>query len=106
MWRSPKGDGYRALHLINRNRGRLIEIQLRTPRQDLWANFVERLSRTVIPGLKFGEGPQVLHDYLLDTAEIMADGDQGLVTDAVTLDRMKNRAIELVNLLFGEADEP
>src|ERR1700686_2737114 len=26
----PKTDGYRALHLINRNRGRLIEVQLRT----------------------------------------------------------------------------
>lgn len=102
----PKEDGYRALHLINRNRGRLIEIQLRTPNQDLWANFVERLSRTVIPGLKFGEGPEYLHDYLLDTAEIMADGDLGRATQAATLDRMKDRAIGLVNLLFEEADEP
>jgi putative GTP pyrophosphokinase len=64
----PKPDGYRALHLINRHRGRLIEVQLRTPLQDEWANLVEFLSRTVAGGLKFGEGPPELRRLLADLA--------------------------------------
>ena len=54
----PKQDGYRALHLINRNRGRLIEVQLRTANQDMWANDVERASRMLAPDLKYGGGPE------------------------------------------------
>lgn len=37
----PKDSGYRAVHLIVRRKGRLIEVQLRTPLQDAWANQVE-----------------------------------------------------------------
>lgn len=53
----PKDDGYRALHLINRHRGRLREVQLRTDYQDRWANAVEATARDFAPGLKFGGGP-------------------------------------------------
>jgi putative GTP pyrophosphokinase len=56
----PKADGYRALHLINRHRGRLIEVQIRTPLQDEWANLIEVFSRSVAPGLKFDQGPPEL----------------------------------------------
>jgi ppGpp synthetase/RelA/SpoT-type nucleotidyltranferase len=95
----PKKDGYRAIHLIGRNRGRLIEIQLRTPNQDTWANLVETLSRTAFPGLKFGRGPAPLNDFLLDNARIFAQEDLGLASSEETLERVKGRAIELVNLL-------
>jgi putative GTP pyrophosphokinase len=100
----PKEDGYRALHLISRNRGRLIEIQLRTPHQDAWANFVETLSRTAIPGLKFGQGPPELKRYLLEHAEINAEEDAGMISSDVALERIKERAIKLINLLLD--DEP
>lgn len=73
----PKADGYRALHLINRHRGRLIEIQLRTPRQDDWANLVEAFSRTVAPGLKFGGGPEFVREYFAKVAENLAAEDRG-----------------------------
>lgn len=102
----PKDDGYRALHLVNRNRGRLIEIQLRTEHQDLWANNVEKLSRQAIPGLKFGEGPLAVREYLSDTAKILSEEDQGLAPSSLTLDRMKARAIEAIKLPFGDPDEP
>ncbi len=68
----PKADGYRALHLINRHRGRLIEVQLRTPRQDDWANTVEAFSRTFAPGLKFGAGPDFVREYFASMAEFFA----------------------------------
>lgn len=95
----PKADGYRALHLISRNRGRLIEIQLRTPNQDTWANFVETLSRTAMPGLKFGHGPSSVKQYLLQSAEIHAEEDRGQISSEVALEKIKERAVDLVNLL-------
>jgi ppGpp synthetase/RelA/SpoT-type nucleotidyltranferase len=73
----PKADGYRALHLINRHRGRLIEVQLRTPLQDHWANTVEAFSRTFAPGLKFGAGPDFIREYFAIMAKHFAAGDQG-----------------------------
>lgn len=75
--RKPKPDGYRALHLINRHRGRLIEIQLRTPLQDEWANIIEKLSRSIVPGLKYGEGPSELREFFSAASEFNAADEAG-----------------------------
>jgi putative GTP pyrophosphokinase len=72
----PKSDGYRALHLINRHHGRMIEVQLRTTLQDEWANLVEKMSRTAFPGLKFGAAHPEVREPLRKFAEIMAKVDQ------------------------------
>lgn len=77
----PKADGYRALHLINRHRGRLIEVQLRTQFQDTWANIVEGLSRIVAPDLKFGGGPKEMREFLILLSDLGAQKDQGLEVD-------------------------
>ncbi len=69
----PKADGYRALHLINRHRGRLIEIQIRTPLQDNWANSVERMTRSKAPGLKFGSGPDRLREMYRGLSGLYAE---------------------------------
>jgi Uncharacterized protein conserved in bacteria len=84
----PKADGYRALHLINRNQGRLIEVQLRTRLQDAWANSVEVDARRVAPGLKFGGGPQELRDFYIALGEFLAIADQGLPPDQVLYARV------------------
>ncbi len=84
----PKADGYRALHLINRNHGRLIEVQLRTRLQDVWANSVEIDARRVAPGLKFGAGPQVLRDFYVVSAEFLAIADRGLPADTALYERL------------------
>lgn len=94
----PKEDGYRALHLINRYRGRLIEIQLRTPHQDAWANLIEILSRDAFPGLKFGQGPAELRDFLFDYAEILSRADSGLVSRKKMLELIEERAMALAKL--------
>lgn len=73
---APKADGYRALHLINRHRGRLIEVQLRTENQDVWANVVESIARKVASDLKFGGGPAPLTDFLRAMAEVFAYEDR------------------------------
>jgi putative GTP pyrophosphokinase len=101
----PKDDGYRALHLINRHRGRLIEIQLRTPLQDEWANLVEKLSRTAFPGLKFGKGPVEVRDILRENARVMAKVDQELGISFDEFVRVPERTAQMVDLI-DQANEP
>jgi ppGpp synthetase/RelA/SpoT-type nucleotidyltranferase len=100
----PKDDGYRALHLINRNRGRLIEVQLRTTYQDAWANTVEANARVVAPGLKFGGGPEVVRDYFVAMAEMLARLDQGRQVERELLQRI-DRLKEGVGTLKAEHAE-
>lgn len=94
----PKADGYRAIHLINRHRGRLIEVQLRTPRQDSWANAVERDGRLYAENLKWGSGPDELTEYYKVVGELLAIADAGgkpkagLAAEAV---RLQGAAIRL-----------
>jgi len=100
----PKDDGYRALHLISRYRGRLIEIQLRTHNQDIWANTVETLSRTAYPAVKFGEGPPALHRFLADFAEALELVDRGLIS----IDEARESTIDRIGetaTLLRESDE-
>lgn len=68
----PKVSGYRAVHLIVLRKGRLIEVQLRTPMQDVWANQVEEDSRRVGRDFKGGLGQQEVHDYYAVVSEFLA----------------------------------
>ncbi len=73
----PKPSGYRAIHHIVRRNGRLIEVQLRTPLQDVWANQVERDSRRVGVGFKSGVGSQRVHEFYLGVSELFALREAG-----------------------------
>jgi putative GTP pyrophosphokinase len=73
----PKPDGYRALHLINRHRGRLIEVQIRTGLQDNWANLVEIYSAISESGLKFGEGQLWLRQAFAQISSFDAEFENG-----------------------------
>lgn len=85
-----KADGYRALHLINRNRGRLIEVQLRTPLQDTWANAVEADSRLLSVGLKFGSGPPQLLDFYVALGDLCAQADLDLPVNPTLFECVKD----------------
>lgn len=87
---NPKDDGYRALHLINRNRGRLIEVQLRTTFQDTWANAVEADARLLSPGLKFGGGSQELREFYVALGELGAQADGGGHIDPAFFEHVKD----------------
>ncbi len=82
----PKPSGYRALHLIVRRDRYAIEVQLRTIRQDAWANQVEDDGRQIGIGLKFGAGVPDVHDYYVAISEAFAflDRGEGLPSELVT----------------------
>jgi hypothetical protein len=68
----PKTSGYRAVHHIVKRKGRLIEVQLRTPLQDAWANQVEEDSRRVGQNFKGGQGQAEVHAYYSVVSELLA----------------------------------
>ncbi len=69
---SPRSTGYRAVHVVVRRRGRLVEIQLRTPRQQRWGAEVDRAAGQVGVGLKDGTGPPGLAAAFAHLAEEIA----------------------------------
>lgn len=77
----PKASGYRAVHLIVRRKGRLIEVQLRTPTQDAWANQVEEDSRRVGRDFKGGRGQAEVHEYYVVVSELLALREQSVEPD-------------------------
>lgn len=68
----PKDDGYRAVHVIVEKDDCYIEIQLRTPWQDAWAQSVEQDTRRLREGLKFGGGPDDLRQYYRLISDLLA----------------------------------
>jgi ppGpp synthetase/RelA/SpoT-type nucleotidyltranferase len=49
--------GYRAVHVIVRAQGWPVEVQVRTPIQDRWAQIVERLADVLGRQIRYGEPP-------------------------------------------------
>jgi len=55
--RATPSYGYRAVHVIVRTRGCLVEVQVRTRLQDTWAQIVERLADVFGRQIRYGEAP-------------------------------------------------
>ena len=66
-----------AAHLIVIRDDRLIEIQLRTQRQHLWATHVERLEMTRREALRGGSGHLATVEALRGLADAFAEADAG-----------------------------
>lgn len=96
---TPRGSGYRAIHIHTRYQGRRIEIQLRTRWQHLWAKYLEDLTGWTGVDFKNGEGPEGAHRTLLHLSEglvlLEASGltDEALVEEISQLLRSAASAI-------------
>jgi len=74
--RANPSYGYRAVHVIAEISGKLIEIQIRSPLQHLWAEFSETLSDVVDPNIKYGRGNDKIRDMLTEASVLVADFEQ------------------------------
>lgn len=74
----PHPGGYRALHLWCRRDGFKVEIQLRTARQDDWAELVERIDRSHRLDLKHEKGPEELLAFFRELANYHGQRDRGV----------------------------
>jgi putative GTP pyrophosphokinase len=87
----PKSDGYRAVHVIVVKDGCYIEMQLRTPRQDAWAQSVEQDTRRLGEGLKFGSGPDDLREYYVLVSELLAMRERHEEPASVLMEQLTSR---------------
>jgi putative GTP pyrophosphokinase len=67
--------GYRAVHVIVRQHGIPVELQVRTELQHGWAQLSEKLSDVVAPSVKYGGGPAPLKAMLLRLSELIGKGE-------------------------------
>ena len=77
----PKTSGYRALHIVAVVGERRIEVQLRTERQNEWADAVERTADRLGLPLKDEEGPAELLEYFRRAADRIAIEEEGGTID-------------------------
>jgi len=56
--------GYRAVHVIVEAFDKLIEVQVRSELQHLWAELSEKSADVLDPAIKYGGGPQEWHEIL------------------------------------------
>ena len=84
---SPKGSGYRAVHIYTRYHNRRLEMQLRTRDQDSWAKLVEHLTNTTGIDFKNGEGPAEVHELLRELATSLSkrEPDQPYAEDLINI---------------------
>ena len=87
--------GYRAVHVIPRISGKLIEVQVRSLLQHSWAELSERVSDVFDPAIKYGVGNNMILKILMDNSErvkqIETMEDQILVASE---DRLKLRVLQ------------
>ena len=66
--REQPSHGYRAVHVIVRCQGKLIEIQVRTELQHFWAELSEKLSDVLDQTIKYGGGNKEIQDFLAQSS--------------------------------------
>jgi putative GTP pyrophosphokinase len=126
--RQRPSHGYRAVHVIVNCRGKLIEVQIRTAIQQLWAELSEKFSDVIDPAIKYGEGDDKSRKILTITSDFVAkyesdevkladiqrrislQGDksvkeQQLLTAQEELKTRRQEALVLLRLLKEHAEE-
>lgn len=70
--REKPSHGYRAVHVVVKYRGKLIEIQVRTVLQHLWAEQSEKLSDIFDSAIKYGGGGEDIQKGLTELSLLIA----------------------------------
>lgn len=77
----PRESGYRAIHIVVVQDGRMIEIQLHTQRMHLWAELVESLSGVLGTNYK-QDGDSLVQDFARQLSLAMHAEERGEVIGA------------------------
>lgn len=73
--RETPSHGYRAVHVVVQISHRLVEVQVRSTLQHLWAELSEKLSDLLDPGIKYGQGNEHARNVLSTISEMIALGE-------------------------------
>lgn len=75
--RGKPSHGYRAVHVIVNFLGKMIEIQVRTSLQHLWAELSEKLSDVIDPAIKYGGGAEKIQALLATASDLVINNEKG-----------------------------
>ncbi len=70
--REKPSHGYRAVHVIVNSGNKLIEVQIRTSLQQLWAELSEKWSDVLDPAIKYGGGEEFFQKALARFSAVVA----------------------------------
>ena len=76
--RKKTSHGYRAVHVIVNQSGKLVEVQVRTSLQHTWAELSEKLSDEFDSSIKYGGGSKEIASYLSTLSDVMLDMEMAL----------------------------
>jgi putative GTP pyrophosphokinase len=71
--REKPSHGYRAVHVIVQTQEKLVEIQVRTELQHLWAELSEKYSDNFGYAIKYGGGDEKIQVFLTEMSSIISD---------------------------------
>jgi ppGpp synthetase/RelA/SpoT-type nucleotidyltranferase len=80
-YQNPKASGYRARHIVVKVAGRRVEVQLRSERQEEWAQRVEDAGGQTGYNVKDGDAPEELLRYFERAAFRLALEERGREPD-------------------------
>src|SRR5215470_3952829 len=89
--RAKPTHGYRAVHIIPRIDASLVEIQVRSRMQHLWAEPSERFSDVVDPAIEYGGGPPHVRELLARTSAVI-EGFEKIEESLVRIRDMRAKA--------------
>jgi len=69
--RKTPSHGYRAIHVVVRQAGVPVEVQVRTELEHSWAQLSEKLSDVIDPSVKYGGGPELLRSTLSVLSDLL-----------------------------------
>ena len=96
----PRDSGYRGVHVIMLYRGRIVEIQLRTPAMHEWAATVERLTDRYGEDYK-GAWHPVVGPFLAVVSEAMSIEESGGSVRASLVTEVDRQRIMMARYLQG-----
>jgi putative GTP pyrophosphokinase len=73
--RKNPSHGYRAVHVIVRSSGKLIEVQVRTVLQHMWAELSEKLADLIDPAVKYGGGTEPSRSMLIEMCQLVTEAE-------------------------------
>jgi ppGpp synthetase/RelA/SpoT-type nucleotidyltranferase len=101
--RQTPSHGYRAIHVIVRQAGRPVEVQIRTELEHSWAQLSEKLSDVIDPGVKYGGGPELLRSTLSGLSDLL--GDMEILERRLLTEQVRPEDQESIALVMMQSAE-
>jgi len=106
--RQQPSHGYRAVHVVVRYEEKLIEIQVRTALQQLWAELSEKFSDIFDPMVKYGGGDEFTRTVLINQSSMIANEEtleKQVASDLrEDLDSVRQRMLESLRTILNNLE--